>query len=348
MSIKFTRIIAGLEPIPESAMERTLLLEFADVNHVFGRLALVAADTVSEKMQSVLENGVTRASYDHHMLHSEKERLERAFVGSGIEPILLKGGAYVALGLEAAKGRRVSDLDILVPEKDVKKSEELLKAAGWSFDESAAGEYDQNYYRKHMHELPPFRHSVRHTILDVHHRLLPPTSQLHINNTPFFKAAQPLRGSFLKVLSAQDLFIHSAVHAFADGTFETPVRSLIELNLLLADLDAVEDAELIERIKLIGAEKPCAYAFALLAHVLGNERADSLLKQLGGVPSKIVVGWFMDRLSGNETRKRTKAMLYLRSHLLRMPLYKLLPHLMIKAVKRIGAKPHPVRLPEIQ
>ncbi|UTW57568.1 nucleotidyltransferase family protein [Kordiimonas sp. SCSIO 12603] len=348
MSRYFTRVIAGLEPIPENVTERALLLEFADVNHVFGRLALVAGDTVSKKMQSVLENGVTRAAYDHHMLHSEKERLERAFMGSGIQPILLKGGAYVALGLEAAKGRRVSDLDILVPEQNVKEAEEILLAAGWNFDESAAEEYDQHYYRKHMHELPPFRHSARFTILDVHHRLLPPTSRLNINNKPFFEAAMPLVGSFLKVLSPQDLFIHSAIHAFADGTFETPVRSLIELNLLLSDLDSDEDLALLERIKMIGAEKPCAYAFGLLAKVLDSERADDLLKELGGVPSQTVLDWFVDRLNGNQTRKSTKAMLYLRSHLLRMPLYRLLPHLVVKAFKRIGAKPHPVRLPEIQ
>lgn len=348
MSIQFVRVIAGLEPIPENAMERNLLLEFAGANHVFGRLAIVADENASEKMLQVLQDGVVRANYDHHMLRSEKERLERAFLGSGIEPILLKGGAYVALDLDAAKGRRVSDLDILISEEQLEKAEELLKAAGWAFDESAQEAYDQNYYRKHMHELPPLRHSIRFTLLDVHHQLLPPTARLKIQNAPFFEAAEHLEDSFIKTLSLVDLFIHSAIHAFADGNFDTPVRNLVELHSLLADLEAISDETLIERIKLIGAEQPCAYAFALLADILLSARAVKLLASLDGVPSKTVLSWFIDRLNGDKTKKSTKVFLYLRSHLLRMPLYKLIPHLMVKAVKRLGKKPEQAKIPVIQ
>ena len=89
------------------------------------------------------------------------------------------------------------------------------------------------YYRKYMHELPPLRHSKRRTIIDVHHSLLPRTSRVKIRTELIRNAAVSIKGRALKALAPLDLFIHSAVHSFADGSFDTPARSILELHYLL-------------------------------------------------------------------------------------------------------------------
>ena len=110
-------------------------------------------------------------------VHWEIDRLHRAFLDSGIPWVLLKGAAYLAAGLPPGNGRRVADIDILVPERDLARSEEILKRHGWDFPK--IDPYDDRFYRQWMHESPPMVHTVRGSIVDVHHAILPKTSRLH-------------------------------------------------------------------------------------------------------------------------------------------------------------------------
>ncbi|MBV1901253.1 MAG: nucleotidyltransferase family protein, partial [Kordiimonadaceae bacterium] len=209
MKRKWLDILVGAKPLPENILERAELLEFADSHHVLGQMAEVWKDTATGKTRDVFDNGLLRANFDRNMLRYEMERVERAFVGTGIFPILVKGASYVAQGLDAGKGRRVSDIDILLHEDEIMQAEELLKAAGWAFDEATDNTYDQNYYRTKMHELPPLRHKTRRTVIDVHFKLLPRTSRTKVQSDLFIDAAIPLKGRKLRVFTAADRLLHS-------------------------------------------------------------------------------------------------------------------------------------------
>src|SRR5438093_4672740 len=95
----------------------------------------------------------------------EIDRLSRAFLGTGQTWILLKGAAYIAAGLPPGRGRRVADVDVLVPESDLSRVEAILRSNGWEFPEIDA--YDNRYYRERVHELPPMVHCDRRSIVDV-------------------------------------------------------------------------------------------------------------------------------------------------------------------------------------
>src|SRR5262249_4530467 len=58
------------------------------------------------------------AEYDR-AVRWELDRLKRVFRQSGIRWVLLKGSGYLAAGLSTGRGRRVADVDILVPESDL-------------------------------------------------------------------------------------------------------------------------------------------------------------------------------------------------------------------------------------
>ena len=338
-------IMAGRLPLPENVLERTNLLAFADAHHVLGQLAVTCLDKTEGKTAEVLENGLFRAAFDHQMLRFEMDRLERTLLGSGICPVVLKGGAYVAVGSKAGLGRRVSDLDILVAGDEIDQTEVLLKDADWVWEAGVDNEYDSNYYRKYMHELPPLRHKKRRTIIDVHHMLLPRTSTYKIRSDLMYQAAQFIQGTQLKVFTPIDRYIHSAIHSFADGSFDTPTRSVLELNLLFCELTYPERSKLIIRSKEVGAARPVAIALWLQAEVLGDTAAIEALNALGPNKAGSIVKYaFKQKLIRSDKSYIAKLLLLVRGHLIRMPIHLLAVHGLKKAfrfIRKLAAKESP-------
>ncbi|MGE5301906.1 MAG: nucleotidyltransferase family protein, partial [Alphaproteobacteria bacterium] len=106
----------------------------------------------------------------------ELNRIERALADVGTPIVLLKGAAYLMRQIPNARGRISSDVDILVAKEQLNAVEDRLLKHGWRHIKLE--EYDQYFYRKWSHELPPLQHRDRGTVVDVHHTILPPTGRL--------------------------------------------------------------------------------------------------------------------------------------------------------------------------
>lgn len=334
MNIQALQQIVGILPLPDSVLARNDLLKYADSRHVLGQMSVALEGKYSGKILDVFENALLRTQHDHLMLQYEMSRVERALSGTDIRPILLKGGAYVASSRRAAAGRRVSDLDILVNESDLNATEAALLAAGWERDTATDNEYDQGYYRKWMHELPPLRHRKRNTILDVHHMIVPRTSRIKIDNAALVRNAIDVPGTRLKTFSDVDTFIHAAVHALGEGSFDTPARSLIELYFLLIDLPGEKQDQLLSRARAVGALKPVQLSLWLIGEAFEQPDALALAQNESGLWRLRAVKWAaLAKLGTGLNADMAKAFLYLRGHYLRMPLYLLIPHLLHKALR---------------
>lgn len=338
--------ITGLAPLPKRVMDRIALLVFADANHVVGQMASLVSTPEEGRLGKIFTNAQLRAGSDHRMLQFEMSRLEYALSGCDIEPIILKGGAYVARGKKAGKGRRVSDLDILVTESVLPQVEATLLEAGWEPHEETDNDYDQTYYREHMHELPPLRHKKRGTILDVHHRLLPKTARYSVDVALMQNMAKPLENSNLKTFDDVDLFIHSSVHAFGDGSFDTPARSLVELYLLHDELTEEDQTRLPMRSREVGASVPVSIALWAIGWFFSVDTARKHARSLMTFKRHYLLRWAIkSKTLAGPLSAPAKAFLYIRSHYLRMPLNLLIPHLTRKAIAwRPFSKP-PVELP---
>lgn len=345
MSERVARIIAGLESLPQEAFELSRLLARADSHHVLGQLAVQNKNRSSGKVKELFEQALTRTEFDHRMLVFEMNRIERAIEGTCLSPVLLKGATYVATKSKAAKGRRVSDIDILVSATDLNEIEKSLQAAGWEADEATDNPYDQAYYRDHMHELPPLRHRTRGNIIDVHHQLLPKTARYALNHAQMIEDAVPLPNSKLRVFGRKDVFIHSCAHAFADGALDTPLRTCVELYYLFLDLDQEEVSQLADRAKALGGTWPVAIACWWIAKIFLLDAANHVARQLRHPTRGIALKWaIQSKLKDGYTAPLAKFYMYVRSHYLRMPLYLLIPHLMKKAFKWRPKSDEPVRL----
>jgi hypothetical protein len=302
-------------------------------------------DRVPPRVVAHLDSARMVAENEQRILKWEVNRICRALGGLDVPVILLKGAAYVMLDLPVARGRLSSDVDILVPRKKLNEVEKALLAHGW--EHVKLEDYDQYFYRNWSHELPPLRHRVRGTVVDVHHTILPPTGRLHPDPEKLIAASMPLDGSRLRVLAPADMVLHSAAHAFQDGDFQRVMRDLVDLDDLLRNFspDSRFWEDLVTRAEELDLARPLYYALRYAHLVLKTPVPDLVLvasrRWHPPWPVTGIMDWLVSRavaatspVSNRSVERPALWILYMRSHWLRMPPHLLLPHLLRKTLVR--------------
>lgn len=302
-------------------------------NHALGQVddRLMGHDPTLDEL---ISNARDRAARDNRRNGFECDRLARAFQGSGIKPILLKGAAYQMTGSRAGLGRRSSDVDILIPHHHLADAEAILRAHGYVDHGGTLNPYDQAYYRRYMHELPPLVHSVRRTVLDVHHALSPRTARIREKTDLIIDQAVDLGTTGLQTLCPMDRFCHAALHSLYDGSFENPVRHLLDLCFLYEDLSQTDKKSLIARAEMIGLMKPVRLALWLLS-TYRQDLGPVSLEALDMPGSATLRGALLRSIEAGQASGLTALFLYARGHLLRMPFWQLSAHLIKKARRRL-------------
>lgn len=281
----------------------------------------------------------------------EVNEVYRVLNAANINLVLLKGAAYVLLENDASRGRLFSDTDIMVDKEQLDTAEQSLMKNGWFGD--YFDRYKQHYYREWMHEIPPLQHLQRQTTLDVHHTIIPPTSNFRLNPKKLWTRADAVENMpGLFVLSPVDMILHSATHLFHEGEFKQGLRDISDLDLLLRQyiVNTGQWAALICRAEELSLERPLYYALNFTQIMLQTPVPSSVLSEvaakanLQGWMKKIMDALFLRAMVPDHETCMIKwaslanALLYLRSHWLKMPLYLLVPHLSRKAWMRLTGK----------
>jgi hypothetical protein len=270
----------------------------------------------------------------------EIDRLDRALSGAGLPWILLKGAAYVAASLPPGRGRRVADIDILVPFELLATAEKVLNEHGWHVGEIDA--YSERYYREWMHELPPMVHKERKSVVDVHHAILPRTSRLRPSASRLTARAIRVDGD-VRVLCPAHMVLHAAAHLFHDGEIAGAIRDVVDLDGLLRRFGEEADfwGDFVKESHELGLTRPAYYALRYSRRLLDTPVPRDVLAAMDVSGPVRPVRWLMDTLvdrtlPGKAVRISSAAAfaLYLRSHWLRMPLALLLRHLVRQSVRR--------------
>lgn len=331
---------------------------------MLGRLGAVlnesgAASAILSRVLRPIHSQAFLVQQQHSALDVELFELNRALDALTCPVLLLKGAAYVALGLEAGKGRQFSDIDILVPHGSLGDVEAALMLKGWVSTHRDA--YDQRYYRQWMHEIPPMVHIRRGTALDVHHALTPPTSRIRADSDAMLTNAREIPGwPGFKALAPADMVLHSATHLFLEGELEAGLRDLFDLEALLREFSAADPnfpISLVDRAEETGLRRPLFYALRYLQRIIGVEISANIRERVRGwgpaFPPLVTMDALFDRAlvphhSTCQDWLTPAALfaLYIRGHWLRMPAYLLVVHLLRKAFKRDEAtEPEAARKP---
>ena len=331
------RLVAALrDPASVAGLDAagwTALLTAARAERLLGTLAhRLDTRAVPPVVARILADARDSAGQERRAALWEAEMARRALAPLGVPVVLLKGTAFVAAGLDAGQGRSIGDLDILVPREALREVEAALRAAGWEAVKDDV--YDDAYYRRWMHELPPLIHRERDRMIDVHHTILPPTARPTPDAAALLADAVPL-GNGLSILSPADMIVHAAAHLFADGDLAGGLRNLWDIDRLLREFDADRDfwATLDERARRHQLDGAVARAVRL-AHQLyatpvpPDGRRRDALDALFHRRLLARDGW------GRQGRAVTRFGFYVRSHWLRMPPLMLARHLWTKATRK--------------
>jgi hypothetical protein len=289
------------------------------------------------------------ARYFPHFVQRQVEREVRALLKAlaplQTEVILLKGAAYQLAACPFAEGRISADLDILVRREQLADVEERLLAKGWGA--KPLDTYDQGYYRRWMHEIPPLRHGDRDIEVDVHHSLLPLTSRLHPNPNLLWEDSIPLKIPGLRILSPSDMLLHTAAHLFQDGEIKGGVKDLLDILGQVETFSRVDGffAHLLERGRRLELGRPLYYALRYAHLLLDAPIPPQVLREARALGPAVPIAALMDLLVTRvldphyPVRREpvvSQWMLYVRSHWLRMPPGLLTGHLGRKAWRHLG------------
>jgi hypothetical protein len=328
------RLLVRLLREPEAAEEVrdwTALLCAARAESLLASLAFrLEGQAVPPKVEAILAAARTDSVQVRTQALWEAEMARRALDPLGIPVILLKGTAYAAAGLEAARGRSIGDLDILVPRSSLADAERALVAAGWGWVKEDP--YDDLYYRRWMHELPPLIHRERDRMIDVHHTILPLTARPRPQADLLVTRSVELAGG-VRALHPADMIVHAAAHLIADGDLAGGLRNLWDIDRLIREFSARDHeftVELRERAWEHNLEAAVARALRLANRLYGTPIDGRLAGR-----RRLSDHWFAARLLardgwGRPTRRLLRFAFYVRSHWLRMPPLMLARHLWTK------------------
>lgn len=259
--------------------------------------------------------------------------------------LLLKGAAYIAAKKNNARGRLISDIDILVAKEKLDKVEDLLLGSGWIVKE--LDDFDEKYYRQWSHELPPYTHLETGLTLDIHHNLLPGSAGKSIDVQNIIDSSQ-VTPFGLNVPSDEYLILHSAIHLLLNDDIEKGLRDCLDLHLLIKHYAAERDLAFLHDVFAQSGCEDEYYILLLLLNRLFGQGAINYTQKSTPAFNENKYASIVDDLEkavfpaseylvdSKNTMARFKV--YLRGHLSKMPLHLLIKHLSFKSYRTIIKK----------
>ena len=184
---------------------------------------------LSDSVKRHLNNASLLAERQRQQVFIEADFLHESLSKESPDYLFLKGAAYSLSCYQVGIGRTYSDIDILVNKESLLAIERRLILKGWF--RQMLSDYDEKYYRRWAHEIPPLIHSERFTIIDIHHNFVPPVSGRAPNVNAFLKLRKSVNG--YPVLAPSAMLVHSSVHLIFNEDFKHSYRDLFDLKAII-------------------------------------------------------------------------------------------------------------------
>ncbi len=343
-----------------AAADLDLALRLTRRVNLLGRLAVTLErankmDTLPQSAADHLASARVMAEARERVAKWELNRIAWAMRSEPNVPLIaMKGCAYLLLALPNTKGRIFADVDLLIAEELLTRVEARLVEMRWQGVELTP--YDDRYYRKWTHELPPLVHVEREVEIDLHHSILPRTARLNPASRKLIDSAQKIPGSRYQALSGEDIVLHAMTHLMFDSDLADKLRDLVDIAELLrhyAKSDQHFWQSLLSRAEELDLGRPAYYGLYYARLLLGARVPASVLDDAEKFAPPRLVAWLMDQLvpralypqhpdHPSRVTEFCRLLLFVRSHWIRMPPWLLAYHLSYKTAMRamhsFGAK----------
>lgn len=279
----------------------------------------------------------------HSDMRRELSQLRALLVKLDFPLVVIKGTAYVAADLPAAKGRSLDAIDLLVPSEHLGEIETVLAQSDWH--SIALPEYDRRYYRRWRHDVPQLQHLRRPMVINLHHAILPESARFYPDTLKLRRRAAELPGfPGMGVLAAEDLVLHAATLLFHNDRLTHGLFDLCDLDLLLREAASAADfwPHLLARTEDLELSRPLLYALRYARFFFGTPIPEEIHDRLAQAAPGRATLKLMDAIytrmlvPSHPSCQLTLTPLarhatYLRTHWLRRPPRQLVPHLLHKA-----------------
>ncbi len=262
--------------------------------------------------------------------------------GLDIPLIALKGAAYTAANLAAARGRQVDAIDLLVPRKRLDEIGSILQQAGWR--EIPLPAYEGRHRRRWCHDAQPLQHLRHAALIDLHHTMLPDGARFRPDAARMRRQATEIAGlPGIAILSAEDCILHAVTALLHDDRLPTGMRDLSDIDLLLRAEAANAEfwRRLLARAEEQDLQRPVFYALRyarrFFATPVPGEVEDNLASAAPGAAALRIMDAAFGRMltprhptCADSLTPLARRAIYVHSHWLRRPPRQLLPHLLRK------------------
>lgn len=203
----------------------------------------LVSEDIREKFQQIQYHNLAR----NIVLQHELARLLALFQGENIDVIVLKGLALLDTIYKDISLRPMSDVDILVEEKNLKQAEELVLTHGYQYRVS---QELQDQTRAECRHLANLWHKEKNIMLEVHHHIVSPGEPYYFDISAFRARARTIEisGTTARAFAPEDMLLHLAIKFLLDRRYESrkalgqlcDISEIIKYNLDSMDWDYVK------------------------------------------------------------------------------------------------------------
>ncbi len=298
--VALSQLLAGLPPLPD--------LDWETVSGLAGRhgvspLLFWILDEEggdpngASRVPGVVRERLRRDYYGAAALgllaEWELARMLRALVAAEVAVLVLKGAAvadfYPDRGL-----RLYGDADLLVPQTQIDRAEEVLSELGYRYSQS------RDWYVEHLNHLPPMSSDERVLTVELHWRLdhgqavgRLPVEDLWARAVPWLVGGQ---AAFR--LEDVDMVLHLCRHAVVQHRLELGLQPLCDLVQVTQGWGLGEWERLAQRAVEYGLVRPVYLMLILTKQALGlapPAEVMSFLQPSGGAPLPDDLGEWLNR-----------------------------------------------------
>lgn len=234
------------------------------------KLAGVSTDGFPPAVQRQLAAAAASAAVRARSTRWECGELALLFPTPDTPMMLLKGASYLLTGALPGRGRFLSDIDLLVPREALPAVERRLAAGDWVPADKA--DADARYFQQWLHQLPAYRHRVRHSMLDLHHTIIAPWGGHVVDTGALLAAAVPTGVGHLLAPAPLDRCLIVAAHFVRSEAGSGAFRDLLDLDELIAEaIPAGEPLDALEaRAREVGLWRAVSFATHCAAALFGT------------------------------------------------------------------------------
>lgn len=231
-------------------------------------------------------------------LYDELSKILTAFKEMGIDTIVLKG-AFLAEEIYKNIGLRpMSDIDLLIKEKDLQKAKKELTELKYSATSIFPTKLHEQRHRMLNGELS-FKHQDKNSVIDIHWDIQPFQYTYKVDVNKFWNNAKPVKISGVEILmfAPEDILQHLCLHVhkhitlsivFSNAPPVKPLRDHCDIAEITRHYkDTINWNYLLQSSKDYGIEEPISQGLSIAKNYFGAFVPEDFLSELEPVKSCI-------------------------------------------------------------